>query len=78
MLGKNDCVTIKTGGTKTHEQKRLVLSNLKVVYTHPEMEVGFSKCVTLHPKNYPGWCKWNTKCVHMYNTPKCQALVGRT
>jgi hypothetical protein len=54
MPGKKDIGTVKASGTKMHEQKRFVLSNLKEVYAycksaHPEMEVGFSKLATLHP-----------------------------
>jgi hypothetical protein len=82
MPGKKDLVTVKVNGTKIHEQKRLVLKNLKEVYAHfksahAEMEVGFSKFTTLCPKICILAGASGTHSVCMC-TSECQADVGRT
>jgi hypothetical protein len=56
MPGKMDYLAVKTGGTKEHKQKRLVLNNLSEIYaefkqSHPGLKVGFSKFASLQPKN---------------------------
>ena len=53
MPGKKDCVSIKKN---VHEQKRLVLCNLKELYAefkrqHPNVKIGFSKFCSLRPKS---------------------------
>eukprot|EP00112_Aurelia_sp_Birch-Aquarium-sp1_P016223 Seg366.9 transcript_id=Seg366.9/GoldUCD/mRNA.D3Y31 product="ARL14 effector protein" protein_id=Seg366.9/GoldUCD/D3Y31 len=54
MPGKKDSVSI---GRNVHEQKRLILCNLRELFsefkrTHPNCKVGFSKFCSLRPK----WC----------------------
>ena len=54
MPGKKDCVSI---ARKIHRQKRLMLCNLKELFTafklkHPEAKIGFSKFCSFRPK----WC----------------------
>lgn len=56
MPGKKDFVSIKENGVRRHEQKRLVLCNLKELYTsfraqHPENRIGFSTFASLRPEN---------------------------
>ena len=56
--GKKDCVTVRTnGGDKLKMQKRLLLANLKEIYSmfqkeNHEVKVGFSTFASLRPK----WC----------------------
>ena len=54
--GKKDCVPVRIDGQKVYKQKRLLLCNLKEMYTAYKMrygpEVGFSKFCELRPK----WC----------------------
>lgn len=55
-LGKKNCVSVKTGVTKIHVQKRLVLGNLKELYElfkkdYPNEKIGFSKFAELRPKH---------------------------
>jgi hypothetical protein len=55
MPGKKD-YRIKVSGVKIHEQKQLLLCNLKELYSHfknshPGVKVGFSKFASLHPRN---------------------------
>ena len=54
MPGKKDFISI---GMNIHKQKRLLLANLKELYSifkskHPLLEIGFSKFCSLRPK----WC----------------------
>jgi hypothetical protein len=56
MPGKKDCVSIKVSGGEIHEQKRLLLCNLKELYSnfknsHPGVKEGFLKFASLHPRN---------------------------
>jgi hypothetical protein len=56
MPGKKDYLSIKVSGVKVNEQKRLLLCNLKELYSHfknshPAVKVGFSKFASLHPRN---------------------------
>ena len=56
MPGKKDFVSVKKDGKREHIQKRLVLANLKEVYTEfkskfPEKKVEFSKFAELRPKH---------------------------
>jgi hypothetical protein len=56
MPGKKDYISIKVSGVKIHEHKRLLLCNLKELYSHfknshPAVKVGFSKLASLHPRN---------------------------
>jgi hypothetical protein len=56
MPGKKDYIPIKVSGFKIHEQKRLLLCNLKELYSHfknshPGVKVGFLKFASLHPRN---------------------------
>ena len=56
MPGKKDFVSIREGEKRIHVQKRLVLSNLKEVYSefkdkYPNEKVGFSKFAELRPRN---------------------------
>ena len=53
MPGKKDCVSIRKN---VHEQKRLVLCNLRELYAafkmqNPDIKVGFSKFCALRPKS---------------------------
>ena len=58
MPGKKDCVTIKLPDrTKEKRQKRLILSNIKEIYSqfkkeNPDRKIGFSTFALLRPK----WC----------------------
>ena len=54
LPGKKDCVSI---GKNVHVSKRLILCNLKELYTafkdkHPDLKISFSKFASLRPK----WC----------------------
>lgn len=56
MPGKKDFVSIKTSNGRTHEQKRLILSNLKELHAsfktkNPDKKISFSKFATLRPRN---------------------------
>jgi hypothetical protein len=56
MPGKKDYISIKVSGVKIHEQKRLLLCNLKELYSHfknshPGVKVGFSKFAFLRTTN---------------------------
>jgi hypothetical protein len=57
MPGKKDRTVIKDEmGEKVLKSKRLILGNLKEIYSsfrskHPELKIGISKFVKLHPKN---------------------------
>lgn len=56
MPGMRDFVTIRRNGQKERLQKRLVLCNLKELYTcfkdsNPDVKVGFSKFAMLRPTN---------------------------
>jgi hypothetical protein len=67
-----------TSETKTHEQKRLVVSNLKEEYAHfkstvSEMEIRLPKFATVQPKNCFLAAASGTHCVHMYSTSECEA-----
>ena len=56
MPGKKDFISVRNAdGEKVHQQKRLVLCNLKEAYhqfkvLHPGVKVGFSKFAQLRPK----------------------------
>jgi hypothetical protein len=81
MPGKKDYISIKVNGVKIHEQKRLLLYNLKELYSHfrnshPEVKVGFSKLASLHPRNCIMAGASGTHSVCMYNLPKCEVNVG--
>lgn len=57
MPGKKDFVSVRTEKGKKGEQKRLILCNLKELYTafkdeNPQLKVGFSKFCSFRPK----WC----------------------
>lgn len=56
MPGKKDFISIKENGVRRHEQKRLVLGNLKELYSlfgtqHPDNHIGFSTFADLRPEN---------------------------
>ena len=55
MPGKKDFVSVRKEGRRVHVQKRLVLSNLKEVYSEFKSQfhykVGFSKFAELRPKH---------------------------
>ena len=61
--GKKECVSI---GKNVHVSKRLILCNLKELYTafkgkHTDLKISFSKFASLRPK----WCiTVGTKCTH--------------
>lgn len=73
MPGKNDCLTVGTGPSKTKVQKRLMMSSLKesyegykTLYKNDESKkIGFSKFALLRPKNcvQPGSSGTHTVCV---------------
>jgi hypothetical protein len=80
--GKKYYISIKVNGVKIHEQKRLLLCNLKKLYSHfenshPGVKVGFSKFASLHPRNciMAGTSGTHSVCVCMYNSPKCEVNV---
>ena len=54
LPSKKDCISI---GKNVHVSKRLILCNLKELYTafkdkHPDLKISFSKFASLRPK----WC----------------------
>lgn len=56
MPGKKDFVSIKENGVRRHEQKRLLLCNLKELYSsfetqYPDNRIGFSTFASLRPEN---------------------------
>jgi hypothetical protein len=56
MLSKKDYISIEVSGVKIQEQKRLLLCNLKELYSHfknshPGVTVGFSKFASLRPRS---------------------------
>lgn len=56
MPGKKDFVSIKENGVRRHEQKRLVLCNLREIYelfktNYPNNRIGFSTFADLRPEN---------------------------
>lgn len=58
MPGKKDCVSVgrNSDGKPEHLQKRLILGNLREIYSHfkstyPGVRIGFSKFAELRPKN---------------------------
>ena len=82
MPGKKDFVSVKKEGKCQHVQKRLVLSNLREVYSEfkerfPGRKIGFSKFAELRPKHcvLAGASGPHTVCV--CNTSKCQIDVVR-
>ena len=82
MPGKKDFTSEKKEGKRQHVQKRLVLSNLREVYSEfkerfPGRKIGSSKFAELRPKHcvVAGACGTHTVCVH--NTSKCQVDVVR-
>lgn len=55
LPGKKDCVSVKLGDSRVMKQKRLILGNLKEIYSlfkerHPELKIGFTKFASLRPK----------------------------
>jgi hypothetical protein len=81
MPGKRDYISIKVSGAKIHEQKRLLLCNLKELYSnlknsHPGDKVGFSKFASLRPSNCIMVGAVGTHSVCVYNSPKCDVNVG--
>ena len=67
MPGIKGCVSVSRN---VHQQKRLILCNLKELYAafcdkHSKLKIGFSKFCSLHPK----WCV--SLC--MYSTLKCNS-----
>jgi len=58
--------------TRTHEQQRLIIYNLKEMYTffHPEM---FQACTL----NTVLWLEQRTWHMHMYSTSDCLMGLGR-
>ena len=71
MPGKKDFISIKKN---VHKQKRLVLSNLKELYSsfktqHPEIKIGFSKFCSLRPRWYvlPSAHRTHSVCVRTYH-----------
>lgn len=81
MPGKKDFVSIKTSNGRTHEQKRLILSNLKELHAsfktkNPVKKISFSKFATLRPRKLcVSWRKRYTFRVCLYNTPKPEVNV---
>jgi hypothetical protein len=56
MPSNEDYISMKVIGVKIHEQKWMLLCNLKELYSHfknsyPGVKVGFSKFASLHPRN---------------------------
>lgn len=57
MPGRKDFVSVKTeDGKRVHRQKRLLLSNLREIYSRlkemdPELRIGFSSFAALRPKH---------------------------
>ena len=71
-----------TDGEKVHQQKRLVICNLKEAYhqfkvLHPGVKVGFSKFAQLRPKECVLTGKTGTHSVCVCNSPERQAHDGR-
>jgi hypothetical protein len=55
MTGKKDFKPVKRNGKQMHMQERLILGNLKEIYSQfksdcPEVKTGFSKFCKLRPK----------------------------
>ena len=69
--GKKDYVTVKIDGQKVHQQKRLLLCNLRELYVNfvfaSDHRIGFSKFCQLRPK----WCK-SVGSTGMHNVCVCQ------
>jgi hypothetical protein len=73
--GKRDYISITVSGINIHEQKLLLLCNLKELYchfknSHPGVKEGFSKFAFLCPRNciMPG--------ASVYSSPQCEVKVG--
>jgi hypothetical protein len=80
--GKKDYISIKVIDVKIHEQKWLLLCNLKELSSHFKnshsgVKVGFLKLASLHPRNciMAGASGTHSVCVCMYNSPKCEVNV---
>ena len=73
-----DCVSVKVeDGRKEKVQKRLLLSNLKEIYQHfmtenSALKVGFSAFAMLRPLVCRSGIIWDTQCMCMYVSPKCE------
>jgi hypothetical protein len=71
MPSKKDYISIEVSGVKIHEQKRLLLCNLKELYphfknSHPGIKVGFLKFASLCPRNCIMAGASGTHSVHVY------------
>jgi len=83
MPGKKDFVSVKKEEKREHIQKRLVLSDLKVVYREfkekfPDHKIGFSKFAELRPKHcvLAGASGTHTVCVcTIHQNVKLMSLV---
>ena len=82
MPEKKDFVSVKKEGKRQHVHKRLVLSNLREVYSEfkerfPGHKIGFSKFAEV--RNTAFWQERvaHTQCVCVHNTSKCQVDVVR-
>ena len=77
LPGKKDCVSIRKN---VHVSKRLILCNLKEIYTaikdkHPDLKISFSKFASQRPK----WCitvgPEGTHSVCVHSTSKCEITI---
>ena len=68
LPGKKDFVSISRN---VHQQKRLLLSNLKELYSafklkNPSLELGFSNLLCETKMVHHCWCCWNSLCVCLH------------
>lgn len=85
MPGMKDYVSIRTDeGERIHVQKRLILSNLKELYTffrseYPEVQIGFSMFASLRPKNcvLAGAAGMHTVCVCAIHQNVKLMMIGK-
>ena len=78
MPGRKDFVSVKKEGKREHVQKRLILSNLKELYSafkyaYPGKKVGFSKFTDVRPHHCVLAGASGTHCMCVYYTPKHEA-----
>jgi hypothetical protein len=82
MPGEEDYyISIKVSGIKMHEQKWLLLCNLKELYSNsknsnPGAKVGILKFASLCPRNCTMTGASGTHGVCMYSSPNCEVNVG--
>jgi hypothetical protein len=74
MPDKKRHISIKVSAVKIHERKRLLLCNLKELYSHfknshPRSQSKlFEVCILASQKLYYGRCKWYTHCMYVQFT----------